>query len=626
MNRDDKKHPGLSDSPRGLRSIRCNTGSSKFATAAIISAITFFTFLPALKNGFVLWDDDINVYENIHIRSLDSDLLKWTFSGILTGESDYFRPLSFFSHAIDYRIFGPDPWGHHLTSVIIHSINTLLVFMLAASLIDYKAPTLESTGRRSLIAAAITSLLFGIHPLHVESVAWISERKDVLYAFFFLLSLLSYVKFTSSETSKKLFFCMSLLFFSLSALSKPMAVSLPFVLLILDYYPLGRLSKEGNRRRTALLLEKLPFFFLTLIVSVITIFAQYRRDDLASFAEISIMDRIFVAAGSVLFYLGKMIFPVDLAPYYPYPTGSVVPSLQYAGSFVLVVAITALAIFTRNKYKVLFCAYIYYLVALLPVSGLLQSGGQAAADRYTYLSSFGPFLLVGLGGAAVLEPRIKSFLRHAFLLLFLVAAGLLINKSMKQIGIWCDSITLWSHEIGLYPEASFLPYLNRGAAFYELRQYKKAIADYEKAMRLAPYHIKLYFDLGNAYESLGRYEEALEIYNQAAVLQPSNARAYFKRAFALYLTGDYEGAIKDYSRAIGIDPQYVKAYLNRGTAYYKMTHYRKAMKDFESAVKADPSYIQAYVNLGLVYSKLGNSEQAMICYRKAEALKTQAVR
>jgi hypothetical protein len=383
-----------------------------------------------------------------------------------------------FTHALDYSFWGLDPRGHHLTSIIFHTFNTLLVFILVVQLLG--CGRAGKTGipngftgpdKKALIAGIVTALVFGIHPVHVESVAWISERKDVLSVFFFLLSVLAYLKYTSSRNSKRsISYGACLLLFTMALMSKPMAVTLPVVLLILDYYPLGRMSLEGGLKGAKWsLLEKVPFFVLSLLSSLITIWAQHTGGALTTLEAYPLKVRILVALRAYAFYIYKMVLPIDLAPFYPYPRSIDFFAIEFLVSFILLIVITTLCLWSVKRYKLFSAIWLYYLITLIPVIGIVQVGEQAAADRYTYLPSLGPFLLAGLGAGIVFEISSKKLYRTAIIATLVVLSGILVNKTVKQTAIWQDSITLWSYEIKLFPNRVPIAHINLGIAYGNMR-------------------------------------------------------------------------------------------------------------------------------------------------------------
>ncbi len=378
---------------------------TKSAVALLIAAVTLIVFLPALQNEFVNWDDDKNIYENTFIRSVDAKLFTTAF---LDYPVDYWRPLTWISHAVDYSIWGLNPLGHHLTNIILHVLNTSIVVLLVIRLMEVIKKTSTNhrlSDRMILTTAGVTGLLFGIHPLHVESVAWASERKDLLCALFFLLSIMIYTKYVdrinietvqkSSVTrymNKRYFLTVG--FFVLALLSKPMAVTIPVVLLLFDWYPFNRIQSLKTFR--AACVEKLPFIALSLLALILAILAQKAVGAMRTVEFAPVTTRILVAGKSLIAYLWKMAVPLNLIPFYPHPRNASFLSLEYLAAIVLVIGITTTCIVIAKKQKLWLSVWGYYVVTLVPVLGIIQVGGQSMADRYTYLPSIGPFLIFGL--------------------------------------------------------------------------------------------------------------------------------------------------------------------------------------------------------------------------------------
>lgn len=579
--------------------------------------LTFIIYLPALRNGFVNWDDNHYVYENSNLQTID---FKW-FKGILTSRFySNWHPLTMISYAVDYSFWGLNPLGYHLTNIVLHAIDTFLVFLLVHHLVDIglgfqDLKTINATRFRTHVAL-IVALLFGIHPIHVESVAWVSERKDVLYAAFFLLTILCYLKYVSGGSKRRLFYGISLIFFILSLMSKPMAVSLPVVLLIFDYYPLKRSEAESTKK---ILIEKLPFLLIGIVCSIITVWAQGAGGALMTLERFPLLVRIAVAARAYLFYLIKMILPINLAPYYPYPTGTFFFSVEYLGSIVTMLIITYAAIRLFKKNKLFSAVWLYYIVTLIPVIGIVQIGAQAAADRYTYLPSLGPFVLIGVVVGELYERTSKKN-RMAIIAALLIVSCLLMNKTIKQIGIWYDSITLWSHEIKIFPESAYVAYNNRGNIYFCSNNFTQAMNDFNKAIEINPWYADAYNNRGEAYNSVGKYAMAISDLNKTIELNPKNENAYTNRGEAYYNLGNYAQALKDVNKAIELNPQFVKAYNTRGITYANSGNYQKALNEFNMAIALDPEYADAYYNSGLVYQRLGNSEKALLYLNKAAEL------
>lgn len=541
----------------------------------IIASITFLVHLPALQNGFVNFDDNILVYDNPSIKSIDFYLLGF---GITT-MTEMWIPLTMLSFAFDYAIWGLEPKGFHLTNIIFHVLNTILVFILTIRL---TGNVKDMSGKKVIFAGTVASLLFGIHPLRVESVAWVTERKDVLSAFFFLLSILAYTRYASTSSKKLNYYGASFILFILALMSKPMAASLPFVLLILDFYPLRRLKIEnGLRNIRGVLLEKLPFLLSALLLSILIILPHPSADKI--FTQESFIERIFLVAHSYIFYLVKILLPFNLAPLYPFLPGVNYFNLEYTASLLLFSMITFFFIRSVKTNKLLAVAWFYYVVTLLPVIGINKIAAFATADRYTYLPGLGPFILIGLGVASIFESY-KKWLRYLSVAILSIILGIMVAKTLKQIGLWHDSVTLWSYEIKLYPDF-YRAYTNRGWAFDSLGNYGRAIEDYNKAIELNPQDVQAYYNRGNDYNYIGEYRQA----------------------------------INDLSMAIELNPRDAKTYTNRGIAYYNAGGYQQAIADYSTAIRINPRDALAYYNMGLVYARLGDTEQAFY-YKKAAGL------
>ncbi len=543
--------------------------------AAAVAAITFVVFLPALQNGFVNWDDGQYIYENPNITKLNLESLKWMFT---TFHASNYHPLTWLSHAIDYAIWGLNPLGHHLTSIIIHSINTLLVVLLIYRLLTYKRET-PSGKTNYVLAAAITGLLFGIHPLRVESVVWVSERKDLLCGFFYISTLLWYLEYT--EKHQKKYYLLTLFCFILALLSKPMAVSLPVVLILLDIYPLKRFNIKREFS------EKLPFVLLSGASSVVTIIAQEAGGGLLPLEAHPFTTRLLVATRGIVFYLYKMLLPLGLSPVYPYPKNVSFLSLEFGGSLLIVIGITTLCVLLwKRNIKWLLILWAYYLITLLPVLGIIQVGVQSAADRYTYLPSLGPFLLIGLGASHILKgsPLWKESLVLGARALALAIMFTLAFLTVKQTSIWHDPFTLWYTELKRYPDVA-MAYTNLGVAYGKTGQYKKAIFYLKKAIELNPRDPDNYNNLAIAYGKLGFHQQAIDILQKVIKLHPEEGIYYYNLGIAYGKLGNYQKAIETLNRAIKLKPDFGKAYYHRGLGYLSQGLHDKAMEDFRKAAE-----------------------------------------
>jgi len=532
--------------------------------ALLIGSVALLIYLPALNHGFVNWDDPEYIYKNQNIQSLDTSSLKWMFTEFYAAN---WHPLTWLSHAIDFTLWDINPRGHHLSSILLHGLNSFLVALLLFYLIScqktghYKGPshtTPVSLGTEDLITVVLAGLLFALHPLHVESVAWVSERKDLLCACFFILTIILYITYSTSAPGKKKGFTFAFCLFStmLALLSKPMAVTIPAVLLLLDFYPLNRfnLRTTPTALRT-LLLEKIPFCLLSCSSIGITIAAQKAWGAFSPLADRPLDIRLFVAAKSFCFYLLKMLVPTHLSPLYPYPVNLSLFNLQVISSLVCILALVSICIILRKRYKVLTFVFAYYGITLFPVLGILQVGGQAAADRYTYLPSIGPFLLIGLTISSLIK-HFKKIKEHSPVTIYSISTLALLvltcnaALTVKQITFWNDPISLWNRVIAVYPDQSWVAYYNRGSAFFDSSRYQEAVKDFSSVIALNPYYPLAHYQRGKSHLRAGSYSDALRDFSRAIELDKTNPTFYAYRAQAYRKLGEHTKALKDSATAL----------------------------------------------------------------------------
>lgn len=604
--------------------------------AISIAFLTFTLYLPVLQNDFVDWDDPAYVYENNHIRSFSPAFIKWAFTSF---HAAFWHPLTWISHALDYAIWGLDPMGHHLSNILLHGLNTFLTVLLAAKLMMiWRARQGQAEGsvfpdeRDILIAAGVTGLLFGTHPLHVESVAWVSERKDLLCALFFLLSVMAYLRFavTSGGAGEGgwrqrylgRWYLLSLGLFALSLLSKPMAVSLPLVLLVLDWHPLGRVTSGKTFR--SLVFEKLPFVVLALASAGVAMVAH--RNAMWTVAS-PLPVRILVAARALTAYIGKMLVPIDLLPLYPYARDpAYYVSFEYAAALLLVIAATYLAVRSSRQDRLWTAVWCYYVVTLLPVLGIVQFGSQSMADRYTYLPSLGPFALIGVVSAwfwekAGLRTRHVTIIKRIIISSMIILFATMSVLTLKQIAVWNNSISLWSHDIETDPDCPPWIWNSRGLAYEEKGYDDLALADYDKAIALDARNADgVYRNRGMVFMKRGQHDHAVRDFTSAIVLQPEDANLYIDRGIAFLNAKKLQRAIDDFTKAIALNPSHTNAYVHRGMSYKENGQYGRAIEDYTTTIKIDPSCIEAYNNRGVVYKQLHQPEQAQADYDKAIAL------
>jgi len=587
----------------------------RFLLAALVSAVVFAAYTPALLNGFVNFDDSLYVYDNPAIRSLDLKTVWFFFANPFAAN---WHPLTMVSLAIDYALWGLDPFGYHLTNIVVHSLNAFLTAFLTMRLIEEAGALVPSMAVP--VAGAVAALLFGLHPMRVESVAWASERKDVLCGLFFLLSLLCYTRYASTRPGRA-YYPASLIFAAFSLLSKPMAVTLPLVLLILDFYPLGRLTKGSRVGLWRVLLEKLPFVALSLVSVGVTLGAQQARGSVARLDAYPLAARVFVSVKSVVFYLYKTFLPFDLCPFYPLPTKWSFSDPGFMASAGLVLVVTAFAVLTFRSRRYFLAAWLYYIVTLLPVLGIVQAGRQAAADRYMYLPAIGLFVLVAAGAGQLYQRYSGVAARVVLSAVFLVVSALMAYATVTQEAVWKDSLALWTHEIKNYPLSHRFVYVNRGLEYQRLGRLTEALADFNTAAGIpATDDTNPYINRGHVYSLLGDLSKALADFDRSIRLFPADINAYYNRGLVYQRLGNCAAAVADYSKMISYGVAEVNSHINRGICYAILGNFDEASKDLESAASLEPGNQFVYLNLGKIYSDMGRAEQAALNFKKAAGL------
>jgi protein O-mannosyl-transferase len=613
-----------------------------YLAAAAVFLVTLSLYATSFQHEFINWDDDLYVVDNPHIRSFGLSFIVWATTNLRAGS---WIPVTWGSFALDHAAWGLDPRGFHLTNGLLHAVNAVLVVYLVVRLLE----TARELGRRQgmplllddravVIAAGTTGMLFGVHPVHVESVAWVAERKDLLCALFMLLSINAYLRYVSQRGSSgtpagarapgsRRSYLLALLFAVLALASKPMAVSLPLIFLLLDWFTFRRFGTPG--KWTALIVEKIPFLALCIAVSIITIIGQKSAGYLSPVELARFPARVLVAFHAIAAYLGNMALPLRLVPLYPYPNARELLSFSYLFSAVLVIGITVFCILIARKQPAWTSLWGYYLITLAPVLGLVQVGEQSMADRYTYLPSIAPFLCLGLG-AAQLSVRIASAARLRSLLATLaivLSAALCVALSLltlKQIAIWKNGVVLWSYVIEQEPGRLPIAYNNRGLSFKALKQLDLAREDISMAIRLDPSFAKYYVNRGSVLGEAGSLEPALEDFSRAIALDAGYADAYTGRGLVLVEQGRAGRALEDLDRAVRLDPTRVEAFLNRGVAHERMGRDDLAIDDYGRATELDPYDYLAHVNRGMAFGRMGRSAEAVEELTRAIALKRDA--
>lgn len=539
--------------------------SLKFNLSAIlIVVLTFFTYSDMLNNDFVTRDTQSYVLDNPHIQGLTWENIQWMLTSFYKSN---WHPLTWFSHAVDYALFGLNPRGHHLINLMWHCLNTLGVMVLTLALI--KLPTSVRAlwtqfDNKALMAAAIAGLWFGIHPQHVESVAWVAERKDVLCLFFTLLTIFCYIFYTTAIEKLRIYWYLATFgSFILALLSKPMAITLPCVLLLMDIYPLQRTTLTIHSRNTVsygkLLLEKLPFLVLSLFLVIIAIMAQYSGGAIVDTETAAIGIRLLNAAHSYFFYITKWLFPIGLSPFYPFPTYThfweYYPSLIPVLAFFLMIFVGGYT-WRRQRYYWL-SAWLFYVVTLLPVIGIVQIGVQAAADRYAYFPTLPFYILASVWIVDFYSKLSKKYLKVAIIGIAVLLSGILINLTQQQILVWRNDLVFWRYVVLLYPD-NHLAQANLANAYYEKGDDEKAIIHYRAAAMVSKFD-QIYTNLVFIYLKLNRWQEALEVYQfmlENQIGQKYTDSIHFNMGRIYYEHGNIEQARRSMEQAVAINPHH----------------------------------------------------------------------
>ncbi|MDD5134307.1 MAG: tetratricopeptide repeat protein [Phycisphaerae bacterium] len=508
---------------------------------SILAGSTLLVFWQVRNFDFITLDDTAYVSENPHITTgLKTDNIIWAFTSRQVGN---WHPLTGLSLMLDCQLFGPDPGWIHLVNVFFHIINTLLLFAVLKKM----------TG--SLWPSALVAALFALHPMHTESVAWVSERKDVLSTLFFMLTLLAYYRYTQRQTKARYF--PALLAFAFGLMAKPMLVTLPFVLLLLDYWPLGRFGTVKNKKMSVsqksfgyLVLEKIPFFVLSAILSIITFFVQRSSGAVADIHNIPLQNRAANAVVSYAEYIGKMFWPANLAIFYPFPQAGL-PTWQIAISILLLIAISVFVIRLGRQQKYLPAGWFFFAGTLVPVIGLVQVGDQALADRYTYIPYIGLFIMLAWGLSELFSrlPYRKFILGISAT----IVLAILATYSFRQVSYWKNTETIFSHAIDV-TKGNYLAYTNLGDYLSRQGKIPLAIEHYRKSLHLQPNSSSVHNNLGFVLAIQGNYTQAIAHFTQAIQLEPDLAKAHKNLAKAFIAQGRFEQALDQLRQAVQINP------------------------------------------------------------------------
>lgn len=538
---------------------------------ALIAGVTVVAFIPSLRGEFLNFDDDYNFTSNLHYRGLGPENLRWMFSDAV----GHYMPLTWLTLALDYVLWGMNPVGYHATNVALHAINAVLLFFILRRLLRAARPeTDEGTVDAASVAGAF---FFSLHPLRVESVAWITERRDVLSCAFFLGSILLYLKFAAATDRRWKWLALSALSFTAMLLSKTLGLTLPFVLLILDLYPLRRIRRETLLPR---LLEKLPHAALMAGGLLMLSFSAGKAEGVHTREQYSYLQSLVQPGFRVCFYAFKTLLPIDLSPLYWYRPG--LGFRQIAGAVALLAA-TCVLVHFRRRFPSGLSAWVAYGLLIAPASGLVQFGSIFAADRYTYIPCL-PFAALFAGAVLALRPVLKArVLGGAVAALLLVFAAL----TSRQCLVWRDSVALWTRAIELEPDVYFSREY-RGRALAALRQWDLARADFDAAVALNPNWFEIWGSRARTRLMQGDPEGAVADATTALRLEPGWSEGHAARALALAKLGRAREAEADFSAAIEKRPQFMEARVGRANERLKAGDLAGALADFNAAIDFDP--------------------------------------
>jgi tetratricopeptide (TPR) repeat protein len=545
---------------------------------ALLTVAVFAAYGRTLQFGFVTYDDPAYTTDNIHVSAgVAWNGIAWAFTHSSAGN---WFPLTWLSHMLDCQLFGFDAGLHHLTNVCIHVLATLLLYALLRRITSARGPS------------AMVAALFALHPLHVESVAWIAERKDVLSAFFWMATLWAYAKYVARPGPLR--YALTLLAFCLGLMAKPMVVTLPLVMLLLDYWPFAR----GLR-----ILEKLPFLGLSAAASVVTYLVHENVAAVVSLESLPIGTRIENALVSYAIYVGKMFWPTRLAVFYPYPSGSLVWPAILAG--LALAAVTAAALRAARKRPYLLVGWLWYLVTLAPVIGLIQAGRQARADRYTYIPMIGLSIALVWGAREILQSRPRWRAAIAWGVAAACAA-----LTWSQVGYWRDSVSLFQRAVDVTGD-NYIARFNLAGALGMRGENEEAARQLTEALRIRPGSAPAHVGLGRLLAKQGRTAEALAELHTAALFQPGDANIHYQIGAVLGAAGRAYEAAGELSEAVRLDPNNADARRDLGMALAILGRLPEAAEQFGAAIRLRPDDESARFHLGVTLANLGRTHEAI---------------
>ncbi len=587
------------------------TRQTVFLGGVLVAAVTFGVFSPTLSFDFVNWDDNLYVYQNPRLHPLIFQNILWLFT------HPYFlswTPIALLSHALDLKLWGISPFGHHLTNILLHSVNAGLVFWLALTLRRRDKnvqgnPAAATRDTAMVIGAAVASLLFSLHPLRAESVAWVSDRKDLLCTCFMLLSTILFIARRNTQDDSRGGYFAVLVFYVLALGTKSVAAVLPAIFIMMDVLVFRRKLVRSIR-------AQIPFLVLGLATVIIASIAATGGEKNFLFENKSVWEFLVYPFTTLVFYLRNTFVPVDLVPVYMNDT------FLPTNVFVLLLApliILAISAFSWMKYKrgnpYLLLGWSAFVLFLIPTMVGIFSGIQPVADRYTYSASIGICLLVGGGVEYVVR-------KSSVVLVSLISVCLLFVLSygtIRQMTIWKDSLTLWSHTVQLSP--FHFAYNNLGMAQLDKKMTDEAIVSFKKAVAIRPTYGEAWCNLGIAFHKKDEPDKAIASYEQAIDVQPSYLDSYTNLGTEYLNKGMPDSAIAVYSRSLKINPTFAQAHYNIAQALVKQQRYNDAIGEFKTALDLNPSLADCWYNLGVAYEQVSDRVNAIEAYKRAIALR-----
>jgi Flp pilus assembly protein TadD len=581
---------------------------SELLMSLFLVVATLAVFWQVQSHEFVNYDDNVYITENRNVQGgLTQKTLVWAFT---TTYASNWHPLTWLSHMLDCELFGLTPRGHHLINLLFHVASTLLLFLVLARMTNL-------VGRSAFVAA-----LFALHPLHVESVAWVAERKDVLSTFFWILTMWAYVRYTEHPGFRR--YLLVFLLFALGLICKPMLVTLPFTLLLLDYWPLRRIElgkpTESNALQTqkstsfghqrsvgfGLIWEKVPFFFLAGVSSLVSLLAQHQGGAVASLELLPLKIRIANAFVSYATYLWKMIWPLHLAVFYPHP--SMVGIWKLFGAGLFVVSLSVLVIRLARKCPYLPVGWFWYLGTLVPVIGVIQVGAQAMADRYTYVPLIGVFIILAWGVPDLLARW--RYRRIALAISLGLILPVLMARAWLQVQHWQNTMTLFAHALEV-TDHNYLAHTHVGGVLVSRGDLDRGIVHYTKALRIKPNYSLAHYNLGIALDRKGKLDEAIAHYSDALRAKPDYSKAHSNLGVALARQGNLDEAINHFRKALQIEPDLAEVHYNLGRALALKGRLHEAIVHYSEVVRIMPDLSQGHYNLGIALVQEGKLSEGI---------------